>query len=286
MFPTAPKTTVSNYHTEYHRPRLEKYYVQVPQVLLREFADLSDGAKLTYQVLLSFDYVETSSDEHKGIVYPSIDTLMALRRKGKSTIYSHLAELEEHGLIKVLIGEGIWLYNPQEGQNPSHPERAARTNHSAQERPSQSSYEDDERRKERTSPRLTFQKSGRLLKEEEENQETKHYQYSEVGDRSLVVDKLLKLGFEQHLAGQFVRRYGAAHVDEQITNLCRALQHGVFIRSFARWLYRAIERDYVFVEEGRPRSFATPRVRRSIGQEKTLPNGDVVYELVEYSPAG
>jgi len=296
MFPTAPaqKILVSNHPAPYHRPRLERHYVQVPQILLREFADLSDGAKLTYQVLLSFDYVETHSDEHKGIVYPSIETLMALRRKSRSTIYSHLAELEEHGLVEVLLGEGFRLYNPQEGvederhtQNPPQPTNTARSNHSAQERPSNGGRDATEaHEKEAVAATLTFQKSGRLIMEEEENQETKHYQYSKTEESTLVVDKLLKLGFEKHLAGQFVRRYGAERIDEQITNLCRALQRGVAIQSFARWLYRAIERDYVFAEEGRPKIQTTLKVCRSIGEAKTLANGDVVYEVTEYSPAG
>jgi hypothetical protein len=134
MFLSAPtsKATVSNHHLPYHRPRLDKLYVQVPQILLRDYAGLSDGAKLTYQVLLSFDYVDAESGEHKGIVYPSIETLMTMRGKSRSTIYSHLAELETHGLIETLIGEGIRLYNPQEGeadescsQYPSVPRNAA-----------------------------------------------------------------------------------------------------------------------------------------------------------------
>lgn len=295
MFLSAPaqKTTVSNHHTAYHRPRLEKYYVQVPQVLLREFADLSDGAKLTYQVLLSYDYIELHSDQHKGIVYPSIETLMAIRRKSRSTIYAHIAELEAYGLIEVLIGEGFRLYNPQEGatgdnctQSLSRPEKAATANYSTQERPSQSGYENDEHLDANSSDRLIFQKSGRPLKEEEENQVTKQYHYSEAGESSLVVDKLLKLGFERYLARQFVARYGAAQVDEQITNLCRALQKGAHIRSFPRWLYRAIERGYCFLDAPMPRCHTATKTHRSIGEAKTLPNGDVVYEVMEYEAAG
>ena len=56
---------------------------------------MSDGAKLTYLVLLSCDFLDAETGAHKGIVYPSIETLMAIRGKGKSTIYAHLAELGE-----------------------------------------------------------------------------------------------------------------------------------------------------------------------------------------------
>lgn len=288
----ASKITISNHTALYHRPRLEKNFVQVPQVLLLARADLSDGAKLTYEVLLSFDYIDPETNSHKGIVYPSIETLVLLRGKSRSTVYAHLAELERHGLIEVLIGEGIRLYNPPEGdveqcQYRQDPQLTATANHSVSQRPScGASGETPEVVEVDSCSTPTFQKSGRVLMEEEENQETKQYQCSEVGESRLVVDKLLKLGFEKYLAREFVRRYGVARIDEQITNLCRALQQDVNVRSFARWLYRAIERDYTFTDAVKPQSVITPRVRRSIGQEKTLANGDVVYELIEYSPAG
>ncbi len=57
----ATKRTVSNHKVQYQRPRLQKHFVQTPQVLLRGYPQLSDGAKLTYLVLLSFDYLDAES---------------------------------------------------------------------------------------------------------------------------------------------------------------------------------------------------------------------------------
>ena len=197
----ATKRTISNYKSQYQRPRLERHFIKTPQVLLRGYPDLSDGAKLTYLTLLSFDYLDAETDAHKGIVYPSIETLMAIRGKGRSTIYAHLVELEKHGLIEVLIGEGIRLYNPLEGQTeeeqqlcPSAAQTAATASYSDPQRTSCDAFEKTAGvQDEEEIPTLTFQKSGRLIMEEEEKVKTIQYQYSEAGERDAVVEKLRKL---------------------------------------------------------------------------------------------
>ena len=298
MFLSAPtsKTTISNRILRYQRPRLERHFVQAPQVLLRAYPHLSDGAKLTYLALLSFDYLDAESEAHKGIVYPSIETLMAIRGKGKSTIYAHLAELEKHGLAEVLIGEGIRLYNPLEGETdeerrlcPSHSQTAATASYSAPQSPSHRASDDISRGEESaTNPTLTFQKSGRLLREEEEKIKTKQYQYSEAGEgeRRLAVEKLRKLGFDQRLARQFALRYRPERIDDQITNLCRALQSGVHVQSYPRWLYRAIERNYTFSDVPAVPSAPSSKQRKSLGHERILPTGEVVYEVLEYPCVG
>ncbi|KPV54186.1 hypothetical protein SE17_05260, partial [Kouleothrix aurantiaca] len=141
-----------------------------------------------------------------------------------------------------------------------------------------------------TNPTLTFQKSGRLLREEEEKRKTIQYQYSEAGEgdkeRKLVVEKLRKLGFDQNLARQFAQRYNPERIDEQITNLCRALQSGVHVQSYPRWLYRAIERDYTFGDIPAVPSGPSSKRRRSLGHERLLPTGEVVYEVLEYPCEG
>lgn len=287
------KFPVSNQVKTYHRPRIEKYFIQVPISLLYDYMELSDGAKLTYQTLLSFDYLDPMQGEHKGIVFPSIETLMSLRSKGRSTIYSHLSELEAHGLIEMLVGEGIRLYNPQErqtkdeqGHSPKVAETAARKSHRAPQRPSHDALTyDDGVDKEADQITLTFQKSGRVLMEEKEEIKTIQYQYSEEGEKRIVVEKLVKLGFDAMLGRQFVRRYGAGQVDEQITNLCRSLQAGLTIRSFARWLYCAIERNYSWLANPISGQTAAKLPKRNLGQEVRLPSGEVVFEVIEYSRA-
>lgn len=261
---------------------------------------MSDGAKLTYLVLLSFDFLDAETGAHKGIVYPSIETLMAIRGKGRSTIYAHLAELEKHGLIEILIGEGIGLYNPLEGETdgerrlcPSYSQTAATASHSGSQSPSHVASDETSGAEDKsTCPTLTFQKSGRLIMEKEEKIKTIQYQYSEAGEeeqeqkRQIVVEKLRKLGFAPILARQFALRYKPERIDEQITNLCRALQSGVRVQSYPRWLYRAIERDYYFGDVTTVRSAASSKRRKSLGHERLLPSGEVVYEVLEYPCEG
>src|SRR5690349_5026242 len=129
LTPASAPQTISNHKALYHRARLERDFIQVSRSLVSS-RDLSDGAKLTYEALLSFDYLDKTDGEHKGIVFPSIDTLCEIRGKSRSTIYSHLAELEACGLIRTLPGEGYKLYNVPEKagndgeyKNPPHPSK-------------------------------------------------------------------------------------------------------------------------------------------------------------------
>src|SRR5262249_27303507 len=132
------------------------------------------------------------------------------------------------------------------------------------------------------TPTPTFQKSGQLLMEEEDNPRTEQYQYSEaVEDDAVVIGKLMKFGFDEFLARKFVARYGSARVEEQITNLCRTIQSGIVIRSFPRWLYRAIERDYSYGCVPPQITRNTPALKRVIGEPIILPSGEVVYTIFE-----
>jgi hypothetical protein len=289
---TAPQI-ISTHQLLHQRPRLQRHYVQVPKALLYDYGDLSDGAKLTYEALLSFDYVDCDSGAHKGIVYPSIETLSTIRQKSRSTIYSHLAELEQCSLIESLPGEGYRLYNvPEkaeltcEGQRFTRSTRDAGEPHRAREATVCGTSTPSEKGETQMSDTLTFQKSGQLLMEEEDSQETIHYPYSVAGeDATLVVGKLVKLRFDMHLARGFVQRYGAVRVDTQITNLCRELQRGVVIRSYPRWLYRAIERNYTWCTACSCPTGHTPKRKRSIDEALTLPNGEVVYTILESADA-
>jgi DNA-binding transcriptional ArsR family regulator len=196
------------------------------QNILTYAASLSDGAFRTYVALVSFDYQDSATRRYKGAVTLSVEELMKLRGKGRSTLYSHLQELTEAGLI-VLTPDGIQLYQVVEDTDePTQAETSQRI-----PPPVDNSFE------------YKVQKSGQDTKELEEETVYQQVQYS-VAEDDVVVLKLIKLGFDAYLARVFVTRYGPQRVDQQVTNLCHAMKRGQPVRSFPRWLYTAIERGY------------------------------------------
>lgn len=160
-------------HTSPRRARLKEHFVQVAAEVLTGYDNLSDGARLTYLVLLSFDYLDVEHGDHKGIVFPSIETLMAKRNKSRSTIYSHLTELEQFGLIEPIPGIGWRLYNPPERPQDSQPTidpsvttAAATDEYSPSETNVQTSLPSADMPARRESPATPkFQKSGHRIKE-------------------------------------------------------------------------------------------------------------------------
>src|SRR5829696_2456853 len=67
-----------------------------------EFKDhkaLSDAAKITYQVIEGFDWEDKDTGDSKGFVFPSIETISAIRNAAKRTIFRHIKELEKVGLL-------------------------------------------------------------------------------------------------------------------------------------------------------------------------------------------
>jgi DNA-binding transcriptional MocR family regulator len=67
-------------------------------VLLFGYKCLGDSAKLTYQVIDSFDWSD-GAGLRKGYAYPSIRRLAEIRGVDERTIQRHLAQLEEVGLL-------------------------------------------------------------------------------------------------------------------------------------------------------------------------------------------
>ena len=80
------------------RNRLRHHYTMTSNVLLFGYKHLSDGAKLTYQVIDSFDWSD-SAGLRKGFAFPSLQTLAKARGVEKRSLRRHLAELEQAGLI-------------------------------------------------------------------------------------------------------------------------------------------------------------------------------------------
>lgn len=81
------------------RNRLKKHFVNTSNVLLYGYQSLSDGAKITYQVIDGFDWESKATGDSKGFVYPSIEKLAQIRAAGKRTVFRHIQELEKASLL-------------------------------------------------------------------------------------------------------------------------------------------------------------------------------------------
>jgi DNA-binding transcriptional ArsR family regulator len=67
-------------------------------VLLYGYRDLSDGAKVTYLAIDSFDWTDAAG-LRKGFAHPSLGRLAKIRGVEKRSVRRHLADLEGVGLI-------------------------------------------------------------------------------------------------------------------------------------------------------------------------------------------
>lgn len=110
------------------RARLTAHSTSVSNVVLLGYAKLSDGARLTYMVLESYDWPDKDGFS-KGRCWPSIETIATARGKSYDTVARHLKELEAAGLIRVESGQerGVancyWLLGPSEQEAASYKER-------------------------------------------------------------------------------------------------------------------------------------------------------------------
>lgn len=80
------------------RNKLRHHYTTTSNVLLFGYEGLSDGAKLTYQVIDSFDW-QDGAGLRKGFAFPTLGRLADIRGVDRRSIRRHLAQLEEAGLI-------------------------------------------------------------------------------------------------------------------------------------------------------------------------------------------
>ena len=80
------------------RNRLRHHYTITSNVLLFGYKHLSDAARVTYQVIDSFDWSD-SAGLRKGFAHPSLGRLAAIREVDRRSIRRHLAELEQARLI-------------------------------------------------------------------------------------------------------------------------------------------------------------------------------------------
>ena len=82
------------------RQRRQDHYHHLDKTIIFAYPNLSDGAKLTYIVLDSYDW-EDSEGKSKGCVFPYQSTLAKIRGISTRTIRRHLEELVNVGLLTV-----------------------------------------------------------------------------------------------------------------------------------------------------------------------------------------
>ena len=80
------------------RNRLKKHFVITSNVLLFGYSHVSDSAKLTYQVIDSFDW-QDGQGLRKGFAYPSVALLAGIRAVSDRTVQRHIEELVDAGLL-------------------------------------------------------------------------------------------------------------------------------------------------------------------------------------------
>jgi len=81
------------------RQRLKYHFVNTSKVLLYGYRDLSDAAKITYQVIDGFDWEDKETGESKGYAFPATETIAEIRGTTTRTVRRHLKELEQVGLL-------------------------------------------------------------------------------------------------------------------------------------------------------------------------------------------
>ncbi len=81
------------------RNRLRNHFVNTSNVLLYCYEKLSDAAKITFQVIESFDWESRETHDSKGYVFPAVATIAKLRRASERTIRRHILELIETKLL-------------------------------------------------------------------------------------------------------------------------------------------------------------------------------------------
>src|SRR5215216_1517554 len=81
------------------RNRLKRHFVTTSNVLLYGYPQLSDAAKITYQVIDGFDWESKATGDSKGYVFPAVETLATIRHTTVRTIQRHLKELEAAQLL-------------------------------------------------------------------------------------------------------------------------------------------------------------------------------------------
>lgn len=75
------------------RNPLEEERVSTSKVLLYGYKMLSGDAKITFQIIKSYDWKNKETGESKGYAFPAVKTIAEIRGVSERTIYRHINEL-------------------------------------------------------------------------------------------------------------------------------------------------------------------------------------------------
>ena len=81
------------------RNRLKYHFINTSKVFLYGYQNISDGAKITYQIIDSFDWENKETGDSKGYAFPATETLAKIRHTSNRTIERHIKELEQAKLL-------------------------------------------------------------------------------------------------------------------------------------------------------------------------------------------
>ncbi|MDP9315698.1 MAG: helix-turn-helix domain-containing protein [Chloroflexota bacterium] len=249
------------------------------KVLLCGYKSLSDGAKITYQVIDSYDWLDKATGDSKGYAYPAVETLATIRGLSARTIERHIAELEGAGLVQrlrrcnrpslLIINDvsssehAAYEATLVRGGEASDAVTAPRVPNEAQ-RPSHGSAMagDDDGRGPMTTrandisvgsagERQTTKVSRAYTETKRTPEEQQHQQ--------VVVERLKGLRVSQRKAEELGKHFAARYIEEKIRFLEWKLAgpgRGQHVADPAAWLVQAIVRDYQPPQSAAP---ATPQ---------------------------
>lgn len=81
------------------REQLKNSFVPVSHVLLCGYLSVSDGAKITFQVISNFDWESKETRDGSGFVHPAVETIAHIRHMSVRTIQRHILELTNARLL-------------------------------------------------------------------------------------------------------------------------------------------------------------------------------------------
>jgi DNA-binding MarR family transcriptional regulator len=258
------------------RVRLTAHSTAISNVVLVGYARLSDGARLTYMVLESYDWPDKDGFS-KGRCWPSIETIATARGKSYDTVARHLKELEVAGLIRVESGQerGVancyWLLGPSDQEAASYKERLdERSMETAPQEPAQTAAVETAGPGPQPCPTPSGKHappSPAILREEEHEREESRFKKFELEKDSNLFSSRMDKG---HPRNQFrnqpngedtsPNRPGSAYIGQIILDFSRALndlshapsnqkqaqnlfrQSGLAEKAFVELLYEAKKR--------------------------------------------
>jgi len=254
-----PKRVEENFVFQRRNP-IRNHFVNTSKVLLYGYQQLSDNAKITYQVIDGYDWEDKETGDSKGYAFPATDTLAQARGVSKRTIERHIAELEGVGLItrqqrknlpSVLYIEevseeeiGTYLRQVQQRRNEpgqvvktakrsTLPQKQQKDCPATAEAAKMSNDKNDVSREPNETTKMTFAYSDEIRRSEEQQQAVvAQLEFWKIGKRKVQ---------------ELVEKHPPDYLTQKLKLLNWKLEHRQGKRSVddpAAWLIQAIEEDF------------------------------------------